>query len=64
MRCATLRSMPEDEMYMIYEPMAAAIGIGLDVQAPEGNMIVDIGVVRPKLPLFRWVVSCRIIRYG
>ncbi|MDR0412890.1 MAG: rod shape-determining protein, partial [Dysgonamonadaceae bacterium] len=28
---------------MIYEPMAAAIGIGLDVEAPEGNMIVDIG---------------------
>ncbi len=28
---------------MIYEPMAAALGIGLDVQAPEGNMIVDIG---------------------
>jgi rod shape-determining protein MreB len=31
------------EVYMIYEPMAAAIGIGLDVEAPEGNMIVDIG---------------------
>ena len=31
------------DVYMIYEPMAAAIGIGLDVQAPEGNMIVDIG---------------------
>jgi len=28
---------------MIYEPMAAAIGIGLDVIAPEGNMVVDIG---------------------
>ena len=28
---------------MIYEPMAAAIGIGLDVEAPEGNMVVDIG---------------------
>jgi Actin-like ATPase involved in cell morphogenesis len=28
---------------MIYEPMAAAIGIGLDVEAPDGNMIVDIG---------------------
>jgi rod shape-determining protein MreB len=28
---------------MIYEPMAAAIGIGIDVEAPEGNMIVDIG---------------------
>lgn len=31
------------DVYMIYEPMAAAIGIGLDVIAPEGNMIVDIG---------------------
>lgn len=31
------------EVYLIYEPMAAAIGIGIDVLAPEGNMIVDIG---------------------
>lgn len=31
------------EVYMIYEPMAAAIGIGIDVEAPEGNMVVDIG---------------------
>jgi rod shape-determining protein MreB len=31
------------EVYMIYEPMAAALGIGIDVEAPEGNMIVDIG---------------------
>lgn len=31
------------DVYMIYEPMAAAIGIGLDVEAPEGNMVVDIG---------------------
>ncbi|MBR6030710.1 MAG: rod shape-determining protein [Bacteroidaceae bacterium] len=31
------------EVYLIFEPMAAAIGIGLDVLAPEGNMIVDIG---------------------
>jgi len=28
---------------MIYEPMASALGIGLDVTAPNGNMIVDIG---------------------
>ena len=28
---------------MIFEPMAAALGIGIDVEAPEGNMIVDIG---------------------
>ncbi|MBZ4674725.1 MAG: rod shape-determining protein MreB [Bacteroidota bacterium] len=31
------------DVYMIFEPMAAALGIGLDVEAPEGNMIVDIG---------------------
>ncbi len=31
------------DVYMIYEPMAAALGIGLDVVAAEGNMIVDIG---------------------
>ncbi|HHT23688.1 MAG TPA: rod shape-determining protein [Bacteroidales bacterium] len=31
------------EIYMIYEPMAAAIGIGIDVEAPSGCMIVDIG---------------------
>ena len=31
------------DVYMLFEPMAAAIGIGLDVQIPEGNMIVDIG---------------------
>jgi rod shape-determining protein MreB and related proteins len=31
------------DVYMIFEPMAAAIGIGIDVEAPEGNMIVDIG---------------------
>lgn len=31
------------DVQMIYEPMAAALGIGLDVTAPSGNMIVDIG---------------------
>ena len=31
------------DVYMIYEPMAAAIGIGVDVTAPEGAMIIDIG---------------------
>ncbi len=31
------------DVYMIYEPMAAALGIGIDVEAPEGNMIIDIG---------------------
>lgn len=31
------------EVYLIYEPMAAAIGTGVDVQEPKGNMIIDIG---------------------
>ncbi|MGN0191214.1 MAG: rod shape-determining protein [Candidatus Cryptobacteroides sp.] len=31
------------DLYLIYEPMASALGIGLDVQAAKGNMIVDIG---------------------
>jgi len=31
------------DVYLIYEPMAAAIGIGIDVEAPDGSMVVDIG---------------------
>ena len=31
------------EVYLIEEPMAAAIGVGLPVEEPGGNMIVDIG---------------------
>lgn len=31
------------ETYLIHEPLAAALGIGLDVEEPEGNMIIDIG---------------------
>ncbi len=31
------------DVYMIFEPMAAALGAGLDVEAPEGNMVIDIG---------------------
>ena len=31
------------EVYLIHEPMAAAIGIGVDIMQPRGNMIVDIG---------------------
>ena len=43
------------EVYMIYEPMAAAIGIGMDVEAPQGNMIVDIGGGSTEVAvIFRW----------
>lgn len=31
------------EIYLIHEPMAAAIGIGVDIMQPKGNMVVDIG---------------------
>ena len=31
------------DVYLIFEPMASALGIGLEVEAPKGNMVVDIG---------------------
>ncbi len=31
------------EIYLIYEPMAAAIGVGVDIMEPKGNRIIDIG---------------------
>src|SRR5665647_146820 len=31
------------EVFMVAEPMAAAIGVGLPVETPTGNMIIDIG---------------------
>jgi rod shape-determining protein MreB len=31
------------DIYLIHEPMAAAIGIGIDIMQPKGNMIIDIG---------------------
>ena len=31
------------DVYLISEPMAAALGIGLEVEAPKGSMVVDIG---------------------
>lgn len=31
------------DVFLIAEPMAAAIGVGLDIHQPVGNMIIDIG---------------------
>lgn len=31
------------DVFLIFEPMASALGIGLDIEAPQGNMVVDIG---------------------
>ena len=36
------------DVRLIHEPMAAAIGIGIDVLQPVGNMIIDIGEVQAK----------------
>ena len=33
----------EKDVWLIHEPMAAAIGIGIDVLEPKGNMVIDIG---------------------
>ena len=40
------------EVYLIDEPMAAAIGAGLRVSEPTGSMVVTLVVVQLKLPLF------------
>lgn len=29
--------------YLVHEPLAAALGLGLDIQEPEGKLVVDIG---------------------
>ena len=31
------------DVFLIFEPMASALGIGLNIEAPQGNMVVDIG---------------------
>ncbi len=41
------------EVYLIHEPMAAAIGIGIDIMQPKGNMIVDIGGGTTDLAVFK-----------
>lgn len=54
------------EVYTIMEPMAAAIGAGLPVQEPCGNMIVDIGGGTTEVAVIslKSVVFCRSIRVG
>src|SRR5271169_2364328 len=54
------------EVYTIMEPMAAAIGAGLPVQDPCGNMIVDIGGGTTEVAVIslKNVVFCRSIRVG
>ena len=48
------------EVYLIEEPMAAAIGVGIPVHRPEGNMVIDIGGGTTDLA----VISLSGIAYG
>lgn len=55
-----------DGVFTVMEPMAAAIGAGLPVQDPSGNMIVDIGGGTTEVAVIslKSVVFCRSIRVG
>jgi len=54
------------EIYTIMEPMAAAIGAGLPVEDPAGNMVVDIGGGTTEVAIIslKDVVYCRSVRVG
>ncbi len=54
------------EVYLIEEPMAAAIGVGLPVTEPAGNMIVDIGGGTTEVALISLagIVFSRSVRVG
>jgi rod shape-determining protein MreB and related proteins len=54
------------EVYTIMEPMAAAIGAGLPVEEPTGNMIVDIGGGTTEVAIIslKDVVYCKSVRVG
>jgi len=54
------------EVYTIMEPMAAAIGAGLPVTEPIGNMIVDIGGGTTEVAIIslKDVVYCKSVRVG
>jgi rod shape-determining protein MreB len=54
------------EVYLIEEPMASAIGVGLPVQEPAGNMIVDIGGGTTEVALISLagIVFCKSVRVG
>jgi rod shape-determining protein MreB len=54
------------EIYTIMEPMAAAIGAGLPVEEPAGNMIVDIGGGTTEVAIIslKDIVYCKSVRVG
>ncbi|OGL41321.1 MAG: rod shape-determining protein [Candidatus Schekmanbacteria bacterium RIFCSPHIGHO2_02_FULL_38_11] len=54
------------EVYLIEEPMAAAIGAGMPIEEPSGNMIVDIGGGTTEVAVISLsgIVYCKSVRVG
>lgn len=54
------------EVHLVEEPMAAAIGVGIPVQEPAGNMIVDVGGGTTEVAIISLagIVEARSIKYG
>lgn len=54
------------EVFMVEEPMAAAIGVGLPIQEPSGNMIIDVGGGTTEIAVISLagIVFSRSIRIG
>ena len=54
------------EVIPVFEPMAAAIGVGLPVEEPSGNMVVDIGGGTTEVAVISLsgIVECRSVRTG
>ncbi|MBI2877460.1 MAG: rod shape-determining protein [Candidatus Tectomicrobia bacterium] len=54
------------EVYLIEEPMAAAIGVGLPIQEPSGNMVIDIGGGTTEIAIISLsgIVYCHSVRVG
>ncbi len=54
------------EVYLVEEPIAAAIGVGLPIQEPSGNMIIDIGGGTTEIAVISLagIVFSRSIRIG
>lgn len=60
------RSAGASRTYLIDEPMAAAIGAGLDVKAPRGQMVIDIGGGSTEIAVIALsdIVHCEALRMG
>ena len=58
------RNAGADEVHLIEEPMAAAMGVGLPVEEPVGNMIVDIGGGTTEVAVIslKGIVECRSVK--